>query len=43
MSLAILISNILLFRGTRDKEAYISQRPDMVDGAVMTLLTPWRG
>ena len=43
MSLSILRSNTLLLRGSRDKEAQIRQRPDLVDGAVMALLAPWRG
>ena len=43
MSLAIVRSNSLLFRGPHDKGARISQRPELTDGAVMPLLTPWRG
>ena len=41
--LAIVRSNILLFRGTRDKGARIWQRPELMDGVVVALLTPWRG
>ena len=43
MSLAIVRSNTLLLRDVRDKEAYIHQRPDMVNGAVMVMITPWQG
>ena len=43
MSLAIVRYNTLLLRGARDKEAYIRQIPDLADGAVMSLLAPWRG
>ena len=42
MSLSIVRSNTLLLRGARDKEAYIGQRPNLEDGAVMALLAPWR-
>ena len=43
MSLAIVISNILVLRGPHDKGARIQQWPEMMDGAVMSLLAPWRG
>ena len=43
MSLAIVRSTTLLLHGARYKEAYIYQRLDMVYGAVMALLAPWRG
>ena len=43
MSLAIVRSNSFLLRGPRDKGARIRQQPEMTDGAVMTLLAPWRG
>ena len=43
MSLAIVRSNTLLLHGARYKEAYIRQRPNLEDGAVMALLAPWRG
>ena len=43
MSLAIVRSNILLLRGPRDKGAHIWQRPDLTDGVVIPLLTPWHG
>ena len=43
ISLAVVRSNTLLLCGTRDKGGYIFQRPDLSDGAVMELLTPWRG
>ena len=43
MSLAIVRSNSLLLRGHHDKGAGIRQRPELTDGAVMELLTPWRG
>ena len=39
MLLAIVMYNTLLLCGDRDKEAYISQRPDLTDGAVIALLT----
>ena len=42
MSLSIVRSNTLFLRGARDKKAYIRPRPNMEDGAVMTLLEPWR-
>ena len=42
MSLAIVISNTLLLRGSIDKDAYICQRPDMEDGEVMALFALWR-
>ena len=43
ISLAIVRSNSLLLRGPRDKEALIHQRPDLTDGTVMELITPWQG
>ena len=43
MLLAIVRSNSLLLRGPRDKVANIWQRPELMDGAVMSLLAPWRG
>ena len=43
MSLAIVRSNTLLLRGTRDKEAYIRQRSNMEYGEMMVLMVPWRG
>ena len=43
MSLAIVRSNTLLLRGSRDRDAYIHQRPDLVDGSVMALLALLRG
>ena len=43
MSLMIERSNTFLFRGARYNKAYIRQRPNLEDGAVMTLLAPWRG
>ena len=43
MSLAIVRSNSLLLRGPRDKGARIWQQPELMNGAVMTLLAPWRG
>ena len=43
MSLALVRSNTILIRGARDKEAYICQIPDLVDGSVMALLSLWRG
>ena len=43
MSLEIVISNSLLFRGPRDKRARIRQQPDLTDGAVMELLAPCCG
>ena len=41
MSLVIVRSNILLLRGPRDKGVHIRQRPDLTDGAVMSLLVHW--
>ena len=43
MSLAIVRSNSLILHGPHDKGARIRQRPDMTDGAVMSLLAPWCG
>ena len=43
MSLAIVRSKTLLLHRTRDKEAYIRQRPNLEDGALMALLAPWQG
>ena len=40
MSLAIVSSNSLLLRSSRDKGARIQQRPDLTDGSVMSLLEP---
>ena len=43
MSLAIVRSNIPKFRGHRDKGVRIPQGLELLDGAVMGLLMPWRG
>ena len=43
MSLAIVRSNSLLLRIPRVKGARIWQRPELTDGAVMALITPWCG
>ena len=43
MSLTVVKTNTLLLRGARDKDAYISQIPDLEDGAVMALLSLWIG
>ena len=43
MSLVIVIYNSLLLHGTRDKEAYIQQRQDLADGAVVALIVRWQG
>ena len=43
MSLAIVRSNSLLLPGPRDKGARIRKQPELIDGAVMALLAPWRG
>ena len=43
MSLAIVRSNSLLLRGPCEKGARIWQRPELTDGAVIPLLSPWRG
>ena len=42
MSLAIVRSNSLLLHGPQEKDARIWQRPEMLDGAVMALLVPWK-
>ena len=42
-SLAIVRSNSLILCGPRDKGARIWKQPDLTDGAVMSLLAPWRG
>ena len=38
MLLVVVRPNTLLLHGTRDKDAYIQQRPNMEDGGVMSLL-----
>ena len=43
MSLEIVRSNSLLLRGPHDKGARIRKRPELADGAVMSLLAPWNG
>ena len=43
LSLAIVIFNTRILRGSRDKEAYIRHRPDLADGAVIAMLVLWRG
>ena len=43
MSLAIVRFNTLFLRGNRDKEAYIRQRMNLENGAVMALLASWWG
>ena len=43
MSLEIVRCSSLLLRGPRDKGARIRQRPELTDGAVMSLLAPWCG
>ena len=43
MSLAIVRSNSLLLRGPQNKGARIRQRSELTDGAVMSLIAPWRG
>ena len=43
MLLAIVRSNSLLLYGPRNKGAQIRQQPELTDGAVMSLLAPWRG
>ena len=43
MSLAIVRSNSLLLCDPHKKGARIRQRPELRDGAVMSLLAPWRG
>ena len=43
MSLAIVRSNRLLFRGPCDKGVRIQQKPGLTDRAVMALITPWPG
>ena len=43
MPLAIVQSNSLLLHGPQDKKACISQQTELMDGAVMELLAPWRG
>ena len=43
ISLEIVRSNSLLLRSPCDKRARIWQQIELTDGAVMTLLAPWRG
>ena len=42
MSLAIVRSNSLILCGPQDKGVRIRQQPELMDGAVMALLLPWR-
>ena len=42
MSLAIVRSNILILRGPWDKGVHIRKHPELMDGAAIELLTPWR-
>ena len=42
MSLAIVRYNSLLLRSPQEKEARIWQSPELIDGALMTLLAPWQ-
>ena len=43
MLLVIVRSDSLILRGPRDRGARILQQPELADGAVMALLSPWRG
>ena len=43
VSLAIVRSKSLILCGPYDKGARIRQQPELMDGAVMAMLTPWRG
>ena len=43
MPLAIVSSDSLLLRGPWNKEARIRKRPELLGGAVMAMLAPWRG
>ena len=43
MSLVIVRSTSLLFRGPCNKVARIRQQPDLTDEAVMALIAPWGG
>ena len=43
ISLAILMSNILILFSPHYKGARIRKRPELRDGAVMALIAPWRG
>ena len=43
MSPSIVRYNILLLHGPQYKEAQITQRLELTDGAVMELLAPWWG
>ena len=40
ISLAIVRSNTVLLRGSREKEAYIRQIPNLEDEEVMAMLAP---
>jgi hypothetical protein len=42
MAMAVVRSNSLLLRGARDHEARIWSRPEMEDGAALSLMRPWR-
>ena len=43
ISLGILRSNSLILCGPCDKGVHIQHQLELTDGAVMTLLMPWRG
>ena len=43
MSLAIVRYNSLLLRVPHEKVARIRKQPELTDGAVISLLAPWRG
>ena len=43
MSLATVRSNSLILRGPCDKGVRIRKRPELMDGAVISLLAPWCG
>ena len=43
MELEIVKYNNFLLWGPMDKEACTQQSPDLMDGAFMELLAPWRG
>ena len=43
ISLVIVRSNTLLIQMTEDKKVRIWKQPEILYGAVMVLLVPWRG
>ena len=43
VSLAIVRSNTLILRGARDKDVYTQHIPNLENGVVIALMSPWWG